>query len=60
MDDTVLKISSLIANMKTVFMYVDEDMGKKILARPTLKLAALAWSPRTTPSRDVSELEGVQ
>ncbi len=46
--EKVRNMYNLLANMRVTFIYVDEDMIKKIITsfkRPTLEYAAVVWNP---------------
>ena len=60
-NEKVHKMLGLIANMKRAFLYVDEDMVKKIITaiiRPSLEYGAVVWSPHL--KKDIDKLERVQ
>lgn len=60
-NEKVHKMLGLIANMKRAFVYVDEDMVKKIIKaiiRPSLEYGAVVWSPHL--KKDIDKLERVQ
>ena len=60
-NDKANKMMNLIANMRRAFLFVDEDMVKKIITaiiRPNLEYAAVVWNPHL--KKDIVKLERVQ